>query len=175
MRTIREKLSYGNIVATFALFIAVGGTGYAAINLPRNSVDSPQLRKGAVKKSDISKSAVTKKAVKDGSLGTGELTSKARQSLGGYTAAVNAAGGLARGNAVAAANEAGDGVYTVQWRRDVSKCEAVASLAAVPGGPVTDPPGGAATVRFGSGGIEVRTFDGVGTPTDLPFAVIAIC
>jgi hypothetical protein len=34
----------GNVVAYIALFIALGGTSYAAINLPRNSVGSKQLR-----------------------------------------------------------------------------------------------------------------------------------
>jgi hypothetical protein len=38
----------GNVVAYVALFIALGGTSYAAINLPRNSVGSKQLRSNAV-------------------------------------------------------------------------------------------------------------------------------
>lgn len=175
MRNFRNRISYANVTATLALVIALGGTGYAAMTLPRNSVGSAQLKKGAVQKSDIKKGAVTDKTVKNRSLGTGDLSTKARQALGGYTAAVSSAGGLARGNAVAAANVGGDGVYTVQWRRDVSTCEAVASLASVPGGPVADPPGGSATLRFVSPGVEVRTFDAAGAPADLPFTVIAIC
>lgn len=41
-------LSYANVVATVALFVALGGASYAAIELPRNSVGTPQLRDGAV-------------------------------------------------------------------------------------------------------------------------------
>jgi hypothetical protein len=37
-----------NVIAYLALFIALGGTSYAAINLPRNSVGSKQLRSNAV-------------------------------------------------------------------------------------------------------------------------------
>jgi len=37
-----------NIVAYVALFIALGGTSYAAIKLPANSVGTRQLRRGAV-------------------------------------------------------------------------------------------------------------------------------
>jgi len=38
----------GNVVAYLALFIALGGTSYAAIKLPRNSVGSKQLRSNSV-------------------------------------------------------------------------------------------------------------------------------
>jgi hypothetical protein len=37
-----------NAVAYVALFVALGGTSYAAINLPANSVGTKQLRNGAV-------------------------------------------------------------------------------------------------------------------------------
>ena len=37
-----------NVVAWAALFIALGGTGYAAVSLPAGSVGSKQLRNGAV-------------------------------------------------------------------------------------------------------------------------------
>src|SRR5579884_4108473 len=37
-----------NLVAYLALFVALGGTGYAAANLPANSVGSRQLKNGAV-------------------------------------------------------------------------------------------------------------------------------
>lgn len=50
--------TYANVVATVALFVALGGTTYAATQLPRNSVGSAQLKKNAV----------TGAKVKDGSL-----------------------------------------------------------------------------------------------------------
>jgi hypothetical protein len=37
-----------NAVGYLALFVALGGTSYAAISIPRNSVGTPQLRSGAV-------------------------------------------------------------------------------------------------------------------------------
>jgi hypothetical protein len=55
-------------VAVLALFVALGGTGYAALKLPNNSVGSKQIRKGAVKNSDIAPNAVTGAKVKRGSL-----------------------------------------------------------------------------------------------------------
>jgi hypothetical protein len=51
MRKINEKLTYANVVATLALFIAVGGTSaYAANQLSANSVGTKQLKNGAVTK-----------------------------------------------------------------------------------------------------------------------------
>jgi hypothetical protein len=41
-----------------ALFVALGGTSYAAMTLPSNSVGSAQIRTHAVKKSEIGKGAV---------------------------------------------------------------------------------------------------------------------
>ena len=38
----------GNFVAYLALFVALGGTSYAAVSIPRNSVGTKQLRNGAV-------------------------------------------------------------------------------------------------------------------------------
>jgi hypothetical protein len=45
---IAERLTYANVVATLALFVALGGASYAAIQLPANSVGRAQLRNGAV-------------------------------------------------------------------------------------------------------------------------------
>ncbi len=38
-----------NVVAYLALFVALGGTSYAAINLPANSVGGTQIRNGSIK------------------------------------------------------------------------------------------------------------------------------
>ena len=44
MSRIRARLTYANIVATIALFIALGGGAYAAFKLPANSVGSKSSR-----------------------------------------------------------------------------------------------------------------------------------
>ena len=49
-------------VALIALFVALGGTGYAAISFPRDSVGTAQLQNGAVTKSKIS--ARTRRALR---------------------------------------------------------------------------------------------------------------
>jgi hypothetical protein len=41
-------MRYANITSSLALFIALGGTGYAALKLPKNSVHAKQIATGAV-------------------------------------------------------------------------------------------------------------------------------
>ncbi len=48
LESVTDRLTYANIVATLALFIALGGVSYAAISLPAASVGPRQLRTGAV-------------------------------------------------------------------------------------------------------------------------------
>jgi hypothetical protein len=50
---IRERLTFANVVACLALFVALGGVGYAATALPKGSVGTPQLKKGAVTRAKI--------------------------------------------------------------------------------------------------------------------------
>ena len=49
----RPKLSYSNVAASVALFVALGGTSYAALSLPGNSVGSRQIRTNAVGSSEL--------------------------------------------------------------------------------------------------------------------------
>jgi hypothetical protein len=76
---LRSKLNYSNLIATLALFIALGGAAVAA-GLPRHSVGPQQLRRGAVHASAIARGAVNsgklaRGAVIAGKLGTNSVTS----------------------------------------------------------------------------------------------------
>jgi hypothetical protein len=50
---IRDRLTYANVTATIALFVALSGGAYAALNLPRNSVESKHIVNGQVKAADV--------------------------------------------------------------------------------------------------------------------------
>lgn len=76
---LRPKLSYANVIATIALFIALGGAATAATQLPRNSVGTKQIRNGAVNTKKLRKHAVrpnkiAPKAVTVGKLGPQAVT-----------------------------------------------------------------------------------------------------
>jgi hypothetical protein len=50
---VHRHLSYANVMATVAVFIALGGGAYAATALPKNSVGATQLRNDAVSSAKI--------------------------------------------------------------------------------------------------------------------------
>jgi hypothetical protein len=54
----RIHLSYANVIATVALFVALGGSSYAAFALPKNSVGSRQLKSHAVTPKKVARSTV---------------------------------------------------------------------------------------------------------------------
>jgi hypothetical protein len=60
---LRARITYANVVATLALFIALGGTSMAAIQLGKNTVKAKQIAPGAVGTSEV----------KNGSLKAGDL------------------------------------------------------------------------------------------------------
>jgi hypothetical protein len=73
MKRFVPRLSFANVIASLALFIALGGAAVAA-GLPKNSVGPNQIKKGAVTAKAIRKQAVTSgkiapKAVTAGKLG----------------------------------------------------------------------------------------------------------
>ena len=45
---MRRHLTYANVVASLALFIALGGGAYAALKLPKNSVTTVQVKNGSL-------------------------------------------------------------------------------------------------------------------------------
>ena len=65
MAGLRSHLTYANVMATIAVFCAIGGTAWA---LSANSVGSKQLKPKAVRTSDLAPNAVTSPKVKNGSL-----------------------------------------------------------------------------------------------------------
>jgi hypothetical protein len=57
-----------NLVAYAALFVALGGTSYAAVRLPAGSVGTKELRSEAVTRVKLHRAAVTSRSVRDHAL-----------------------------------------------------------------------------------------------------------
>jgi hypothetical protein len=66
-----SRLSYANVVATLALFVALGGGAYAAATLPRNSVGRVQIKRDAVNSVRVADGSLTAKDFKAGQLPAG--------------------------------------------------------------------------------------------------------
>ncbi len=67
-KTLRERLTYANVMASIAVFIVLGGVSYAATQLPKNSVGSKQLKKNSVTAAKIKKQTITAAKIKNGTL-----------------------------------------------------------------------------------------------------------
>jgi hypothetical protein len=85
------------IVALIALFIALGGTGYAAVKIANNSVHSTSIKNGEVKSGDLANNAVIRAKIKDGAVSNAKIA-------GGIDAAKIAGTVVAATNATNAAN-----------------------------------------------------------------------
>ena len=75
---IRRNLTYANLTATLALFIALGmGSAYAAQQLGPKSVGAKQLRPGAVTPDKIRKNAVTAPKIEALAVKQGKIANEA--------------------------------------------------------------------------------------------------
>jgi len=192
MRRVRTHLSYANVMATVAVFIALGGTSYAVTQLPRNSVGSQQIRTGAVGTSELRTGAVRSRDIRDRSVALRDISTGARRSLRGKTgatgppgppgpaaatlaAAVTADGTFTRsqGTSGGRTTHASPGVYKIDFNRDISTCYVLATIATTRGNAT----GGEITSEIGADArsVTVRTGDSNGAAADLPFHVIVTC
>jgi hypothetical protein len=124
---VRSRLTYANVIASLALFLAMGGTGYA-LTLPKNSVGAKQLKRNAVSSKKVKNGSLLGKDFKAGQLPAGSQGPAGAPGPAGKQGAPGSAAGYAsvRGdglfyNAVAknvtSANlthTAGTGIYCFQ-------------------------------------------------------------
>jgi hypothetical protein len=72
MKLVGTHLTYANVTATLALFVALSGSAYAAIKLPANSVGTAQLRDKAVTSSKVLDGSLLAADFKAGQLPAGQ-------------------------------------------------------------------------------------------------------
>ena len=70
MKRLTDRLTYANVIATLALFVALGGSAYAAAQLPENSVGTRQLKNGAVTGAKVKEGSLTGTDINASTLGT---------------------------------------------------------------------------------------------------------
>ena len=106
MKKLVEKFTYANVMATVAVFLALGGASYAAFKVPKNSIGANQLKNGAVTTAKIKNGAVSGAKIAAGTLGTVPSATSATSA----TNAVNATHALSADSAATAASatKAGD-------------------------------------------------------------------
>jgi hypothetical protein len=70
---VKSRLTYANVIATVALFLALGGVATAAFTLPKKSVGPKQLKANAVKTGKIKDGAVTTGKLADAAVTSAKL------------------------------------------------------------------------------------------------------
>lgn len=80
-----SRFSYSNVVATIALFVALGGSSYAAVKLSKNSVKSTHIANGQVKNADLGNNAVTSSKIRNGALQLSDFNGQVAKDLKGAT------------------------------------------------------------------------------------------
>jgi hypothetical protein len=187
------------IVATVALFVALGGAAYAGFSLPNNSVRSNHIVNGQVKTADLAVGAVNRARIKnnavnsikvaDGGLEVADLSAAAQAALKGNAgpagpagtpattlwAVVNANGTLARGAAGVTSTYSGASFYSVDFPRNVTGCTYVATI-----GGTSNAYGGTGEISVYSqnldpNGVTVVTHNSTGAFADRPFHLAVFC
>jgi hypothetical protein len=138
------------VVAVIALIVALGGTGYAAITLPANSVGKKQLKKGSVWSSKIRRNAVTGLKVKPDTLTGGDIKESTlgkvpaarqadvadRATSAGTASSATAASTAANANALQG-HGPGDFVSAGEYKQVVAKLQAGDEREIVRNGPLS--------------------------------------
>ncbi len=172
-----RRPSAATAISVIALFVALGGTGYAAATLPRNSVASGQVIDGSLKKRDLAGKTI---AALKGASGTAGAAGPAGPS--GATgppatalwAVVAANGSKARDGHVTSSEKLATGQYVVVFDRDVKSCAFVGSLGGTAAESVTGQI--SATRRsINANGVFVKTYDSAGTAADKSFHLAVFC
>ena len=94
----RLRPSPAMVVACLALTVALGGTSYAAIKLPKNSVGTKQLKRNAVTGPKVKASAITSPKVANDSLTGADINEASLGTVPSATNATNATNATSAGN-----------------------------------------------------------------------------
>jgi hypothetical protein len=186
-------------VALLALFVALGGTSFAASNavLARNSVGTRQVIDGSLQTTDLSskaRSALKGKTGPRGATGapgapgatgspgaagatgaTGPQGPRGTpgQSASNLFAAVDSDGTLLKGSGATAAASSDVGTYRIQFNTDITNCVYVATAGQDTNSLFEDYH--LYTSRTGTSTVNVQVFDEKNNSLDRPFFLAVIC
>jgi hypothetical protein len=169
---VRGRLSYANVAATLALFLALaGGTAIAA-----GQITARDLAPDSVGGSELKKDAAKGKNIKESTLGAVPSAGKANNLL---WAVVQNPSGPANVNVIRAGQDATGVLETgntveVEFSRDITNCVWIASRG-TPG--TSNEPAGFVQTALGSTPtrVEVRTRNVNGDLVEGDFHIIVVC
>ena len=123
MSSLYRRVSPATVLAAIALFVALSGTGVAAVSAlaPANSVGTAQLRKNAVVSSKVKNGSLLRADFKAGQLPAGPQGPAGPAGPGARWALVNPAGSIvAQSGGVTVAAKPGPGQYILNFGSSVA-------------------------------------------------------
>jgi hypothetical protein len=189
----RFRPSPALVVASLALAVALGGTGYAALSLPPNSVGTAQLKNGAVVAAKVKRGSLRRTNFAPGQLPRGPKGDKGADGLPGAAGAkgdkgdrgekgdaatklfavVDASGNATVKSSGVSSSKTGPNTYAVTFPQSVSNCAPVVSVGFTGGSN-----GGEATASVPAAGanvVNVATFNEAGSEDDKAFSLAVFC
>lgn len=143
---LRARLSYANVIATLALFVALGGSSYAAIKVTGKNVRDSSLSGRDIKNSTLTSSDVKNRSLLAADFRAGQLPAgpqgpqgaQGPQGIPGVKgdagapatklwARVSGAGALVAGSGATGVARTEAGRYNVSFNQNVSGCAWVSS------------------------------------------------
>jgi len=118
----RPRLTYANVIATLALFLALGGGAAYAASLGKNSVGAKQLRKNAVTSVKVKDGSLLAGDFKAGQLPVGERGPQGLSGPAGVAGAPGRAGAPGATDAVVRYGEEGKPKEEDEVDRSAAKC-----------------------------------------------------
>ena len=191
-KLFRRRPSPAMVIATMALLVALGGTGYAATSLPIASVGTAQLKANAVVSSKVRNGSLLRVDFAAGQVPRGPAgaagpagpagpsgpagpAGPAGASATALWASVNSSGSFARSVGTTSAGRLDVGQYEIVFNKDVSGCGYVGTL----GNATTDKPGSGeisvAPRKGNANAVFVATFTDAGVAADKSFFLSVFC
>jgi hypothetical protein len=114
MEKTSKRLSFANVTSALALFVALGGTAFAAAtiganDIKPNAVRAKHIKTGAVKRAEVAKNAINGPRIASGSVASADI---ANESVGAADIGTGSVGGLEILDASVSAAELG---VSPQW------------------------------------------------------------
>ena len=186
-RHLRLRPSPAMVVACAALFVSLGGVGYAAIVLPANSVGTKQLKRNAVNSAKVKKYSLLRNDFKRGQIPRGPQGAQGIQGIQGAKgdpgtpatrlwAYLSSTGVLRGGGGVVASSRLSDGNFSVTFNQSVVNCAATAGYLRESTDSSVNVSNHLAITRWSTTELRIYIWNTViNDNVNIPFGLIVVC